>query len=196
MNRMRHGVAQSGFTMIEVLVTLVILLIGLLGLAALQSRAQVLETESYQRTQALVLLRDIAGRISANRISAASYVTGTTTPLGQGSGMDCGGTPPTTTAGRDLCEWDAALKGAAEASGGACTANGTNCVGAMVGARGCITSPAANQYLVEVVWQGMAPTAAPPASVVCGQNLYGTGTGIDDTLRRAVTTVVQMGNLN
>ena len=79
MNRIRHGAAQSGFTMIEVLVTLVILLIGLLGLAALQSRAQVLETESYQRTQALVLLRDIAGRVSANRISAASYVTGTTT---------------------------------------------------------------------------------------------------------------------
>jgi type IV pilus assembly protein PilV len=196
MNRIRHGAPQAGFTMIEVLVTLVILLIGLLGLAALQSRAQVLETESYQRTQALVLLRDIAGRVSANRISAASYVTGTTTPLGQGSGMDCVATPPTTTAGRDLCEWDAALKGAAEASGGACTASGTNCVGAMIGARGCVTSPAANQYLIQVVWQGMAPTAAPPGSIVCGQNLYGTSAGIDDTLRRAVTTVVQMGNLN
>ena len=35
--------SQSGFTMIEVLVTLVILLIGLLGLAALQSRCPVLE---------------------------------------------------------------------------------------------------------------------------------------------------------
>jgi type IV pilus assembly protein PilV len=198
MNRTRSSRVQAGFTMIEVLVTLVILLIGLLGLAALQSRAQVLETESYQRTQALVLLRDVAGRISANRIDAATYVTGTTTPLGQGSGVDCSpsGTPPTTTAGRDLCEWDAALKGAAEASGGACAANGTNCVGAMLGARGCITSPAANQYLVAVVWQGMAPTAAPPASVVCGQNLYGSSTGIDDTLRRAVTTVVQFGNLN
>jgi type IV pilus assembly protein PilV len=180
--------SQSGFTMIEVLVTLVILLIGLLGLAALQSRAQVLETESYQRTQALVLLRDISDRLSANRVDAASYVTGTT--YGQGSGLDCAATPPTNTATRDLCEWDAALKGAAEASGGACTAGGANCVGAMIGGRGCVTSPAANQYLIQVVWQGMLPTAPPPAAVPCGSGSYG-----NDSTRRAVTTLVQFGNL-
>lgn len=188
------GRRQAGFTMIEVLVTLVILLIGLLGLAALQSRAQVLETESYQRTQALVLLRDMVGRINANRSLAASYITGTASPLGKDSTKDC--SAPATTADRDLCDWDAALKGAAEASGGACTASGTNCVGAMLAARGCITNPGVDQYLVAIVWQGMASTTSPPTSVACGQNLYGSNTGIDDTYRRAVTTVVQIGNLN
>ena len=177
---------ESGVTMLEVLVTLVILLVGLLGLAALQSRAQVLETESYQRTQALVLLRDLAGRLNANRSLAASYVTGTGSPMGKGSTKDC--TAPATTADVDLCAWDAALKGASE------TASGTQ-VGAMIAARGCITSPAANQYLIQVVWQGMASTTAPPASVACGQNLYGSGTGIDDNYRRAVTTIVQIGVL-
>jgi type IV pilus assembly protein PilV len=184
-----RGSGQFGFTMIEVLVTLVILLIGLLGLAALQSRAQVLETESYQRTQALVLLRDMAGRINANRALAASYVTGTASPLGKGSTIVCPPPGPAATADIDLCAWDAALKGASE------TAAGTQ-VGAMIAARGCITSPAASQYLLAIVWQGMASTSAPPASVVCGQGFYGSGTANDDSYRRAVTTVVQIGNLN
>jgi type IV pilus assembly protein PilV len=62
----------------------------------------------------------------------------------------------------------------------------------MIGARGCITQlDAVNRiYLIQVVWQGLAPTAAPPASVTCGANQYG-----PEELRRAVTTVVQIGDL-
>jgi type IV pilus assembly protein PilV len=184
---------QLGFTMIEVLVTLVILLFGLLGLVGLQTRAQVAETESYQRTQALVLLRDMADRISANRSNASSYAFVVTAPLGSGSTIygsaACQGLAPLTQV--DLCEWDAALKGVAEASGACNQQTGANCVGAMIGARGCITSPAANQYLIQVVWQGMAKSAAPPSSVACGSGSYG-----DDMQRRAVTTVVQIGVLS
>jgi type IV pilus assembly protein PilV len=180
--------SQAGFTMIEVLVTLVILLFGLLGLVGLQSRAQVAETESYQRAQALVLLRDMADRISANRANAASYTYAVSAPLGTNSTKDC--SAPATMADTDLCQWDAALKGAAEASGACNTTTGANCVGAMVGARGCITSPAANQYLIQVVWQGLLKSAAPPAASPCGINLFG-----DETQRRAVTTVVQIGVL-
>jgi len=187
-------VAQAGFSMIEVLVTLVILVFGLLGLAGLQSRAQVAETESYQRTQALVLVRDMADRLSANRAAALAdanaYIVPTTAPLGYGSTVNCSN--PLTLAAKDLCNWDAALLGAAESAGGACnTTTGANCVGAMIGARGCITSIAANTYLIQVVWQGMAKTGAPPASVTCGQGLYDT----PDLTRRAVTTVVQLGTL-
>lgn len=179
----------AGFTMIEVLVTLVILLLGLLGLVGLQSRAQVGETESYQRAQALVLLRDMADRVNANRANAASYVFAVTAPLGNASTKDC--SAPTSMADKDLCQWDQALKGAAEASGSCNVATGANCVGAMIGARGCITSPAANQYLIQVVWQGLAKSAAPPSSVACGSGLYG-----DDAQRRAVTTMIQIGVLS
>ena len=179
MKRGPKRVRQSGFLLMEVLITMVILLIGLLGLAGLQARAQQSENESYQRVQALILLRDIADRINANRAQAANYVTGTSAPLGTGSTV-CG---TTTVADIDLCAWSAALQGAAETSGG-------NSIGAMIGARGCVTSPAADQYLVEVVWQGLVRTAAPPSTVVCGQNSYG-----DETQRRAVTTLVQIGSL-
>ena len=174
---------QSGFSMIEVLVTLLILLLGLLGLAGLVRQSQTSEMESYQRVQALVLLQDIAERISANRVAAASYVTGTSSPLGTSSVKDC--SAPATRADIDLCQWDEALKGAAE------TTSGGSQVGAMLGGRGCVTLSAANEYLIEVAWQGLSATAAPQSSVLCGKDAYG-----DDKNRRAVTTVVRIGTID
>lgn len=181
-------IGQSGFSMIEVLVTLLILLLGLLGLAGLIRQSQSSEMESYQRVQALVLLRDMAERINTNRISSASYVTGVVAPLGAGSTENCSN--PTTAVAIDRCQWDAMLKGAAETSG-------TSKVGAMIGGRGCVTQPSAaasapvNEFLVEVVWQGLSATAAPPSSVLCGKDAYG-----DDKNRRAVTTVVRIGTID
>lgn len=178
--RSRRG--QIGFSMIEVLVTLLILLFGLLGLAGLVRQSQSSEMESYQRVQALVLLKDMAERIKTNRTEAAIYVTGTDEPLGAGSSLDC--TSPVTRSEVDKCQWDDALKGAAETSG-------ASNVGAMLGGRGCVTSPSTDEYLIEVVWQGLSTTAAPPASVLCGEGVYG-----DDKNRRAVTTVVRIGTLS
>jgi type IV pilus assembly protein PilV len=178
--------SQRGDSLIEVLVTLVILAIGLLGLAGLQARMQLSEMESYQRAQALILLNDMVSRISSNQVNAASYVTGSANPLGVG--MAC----PTTTSTRqqvDAGEWCNALQGAAEtASGGK--------VGAMIGGRGCVESLGSNTYMITVAWQGMAPISAPPASVACGQGSYNNGTScVNDLCRRAVTSVVTIGNL-
>lgn len=175
--------------MVEVLVTVVILALGLLGLVGLQTRLQASEMEAYQRSQALVLLDDMANRLNSNRSQAASYVTGTSTPLG--TGYTCTVTSSSNTQVRDTCEWSEALKGAAEVSG-------TNKLGAMVGGRGCVESLGNNQYLISVVWQGMNATSAPPSSVACGQNLYNSSSGscTSDRCRRAVTTVVRIGTLS
>jgi type IV pilus assembly protein PilV len=187
---------QRGYLMIEVLITLFILAIGLLGVVGLQARAEQAETDSYQRTQALILAQDMAERISANRgaafdTSASPYIVLTTAPLGTGATKNC--TTPATTADIDLCAWSDALLGAAESYGGTCnTTNGAsrgqNCAGTLLNARGCITSPAAHVYLIQVVWQGLAASSAPPNSVGCGATLY----GADEGFRRAVTTVVQI----
>ena len=191
MNPKVGRVAQCGFLMIEVLITMFILVLGLLGIVGLQARAQQAENESYQRSQALILLRDMADRMNANRVDVASYVTGTSAPLGTGD-SNSGCSAATTIVAKDKCAWSIALLGAAETTGTCNTATGANCVGAMIGARGCVTEldATAKIYLIEVAWQGLAPTAAPPASVVCGKDLYGA-----DELRRAVTTVVQIGDL-
>lgn len=180
---------QRGSSMIEVLVTLVIVSFGLLGLAGLQSRLQTSEMESYQRSQALLLLSDMANRITTNRNNADSYVTTAATPLG--AAMT---TCPTTTASiveRDLGEWCEALKGAGETTGG-------NKVGAMIGGRGCVEDLGGGEYLITVAWQGLTPISAPPVAIACGANDYDTAGSscIDDLCRRAVTTRVRIGTLS
>lgn len=185
--------AQRGTTMIEVLVTIVILAFGLLGLVGLQTRLQLSEMEAYQRSQALILVEDLANRIATNRNDAASYVTAADDPLG--TNHTCSYTSASTRQEQDSCEWSSALQGAAETIGtGAAAAR----VGALVGGRGCVESLGSGQYLVTVAWQGMGPLSTPPASVACGKNAYNGATGsacVNDRCRRVVTTIVRIATL-
>jgi len=64
---------QTGTSLIEVLVSVVIISIGLLGLAALQSTSLKLSYESYIRTQATFLAYDMIDRIRANPEAAENY---------------------------------------------------------------------------------------------------------------------------
>lgn len=178
---------MRGVSLIEVLVTIVILAVGLLGLAGLQMRLQSSEVEAYQRTQASLLLEDMANRMGGNRKNAVDYATGSASPLGTGDSQ------PTTCAGSgygfDTCQWSNALKGAAEQSG-------TNKVGAMIGARGCIENLGADQYQITVVWQGLVPISAPASG--CGAGLYNGAAGsscINELCRRAMSTIVRVANL-
>jgi len=176
---------QAGATLIEVLISMIILAVGLMSLIVLHGRLHLLQMEAYQRSQALVLLEDLASRMYLNRNDADSYLT-TGGPIGVDS---C----PTTTATRaeaDLTEWCDILVGAAETFGG------TN-VGAVEGGRACVQSLAANQYLLTIAWQGTAPVSAPPASVTCGANLYNSPGGTpcsNDECRRVVTTIVRLAD--
>jgi len=178
---------QRGASMIEVLVTLVVVSFGLLGLAGLQTRLQTSEMESYQRSQALLLLNDMANRIATNRSNAPSYATTAANPLGVG--MVC----PTTTATmvqRDLNEWCNALQGAGETTGG-------NKVGAMIGGRGCVEDLGSGEYFITIAWQGLTPISAPPDAVACGANSYDTAGSscVSDLCRRTVTTLVRIATL-
>ncbi len=187
----------GGFTMIEVLVTLVVLALGLLGVMGLQARGQQAELESYQRGQALVLLQDMVDRMNTNRADAHSllYSTAVTFPVGGGTSVaTCAGTG----AAYDLCDWGNELNGAAEA------ASGGGLVGAMLGARGCVTYDATTElndstgtkmagtgvYTITVAWQGIAATNAPPAGLDCGKNLYPS-----EAMRRIVTSTMRVANL-
>lgn len=180
---------QHGTSLIEVLVTIVILGFGMLGLVGLQSRLQLSEMEAYQRAQALILLDDMAQRISANRNAATSYVTGAASPLGTGS--SCTLDPTASRVNQDSCEWTNALLGAAELQG-------TSKVGAFIGGRGCVESLGNGEYMVTIAWQGLGPLAAPPSSVACAQGLYNGASGskcINDLCRRVVTTIVRIATL-
>ena len=183
----------DGFTMIEVLVTIVVILLGLLGLAQLHVRIQQSELEAYQRAQALTLLSDMVSRINANRQTAPCYaITGTTgTPYLGAAGSDHLGAPACMGYGSastqalaisDLAAWDGFLNGTSETQSGAA-------VGAMIGARGCVTFDApSNTYTVAIAWQGIADLPAPTVS--CANNLYGS-----ETKRRVVWTTLTIGSL-
>ena len=176
-------VRQRGVTLLESLLTIFILAFGILGLANLAAKMQTVEVESYARSQALMLLEDMAARLSAHRSIAATYVT--TSPLGTGDTQpaDCSSTALGTA--RDQCEWSKALKGNTELSGG-------SAVGAMIDGRGCIEQLAGvdpPSYRITVAWQGLSPTIVP--GVGCSQGLYGP----DDAMRRAVAKVVSVANL-
>jgi type IV pilus assembly protein PilV len=172
---------STGVTMLEVLIAIFVLTVGLLGVAGLQSQLQTSEQEAYQRAQAIVILQDMVARVNANRKNAASYVT--TSPLGTSS-QNCSGL--TALSDIDKCQWNNELFGAAE------TSSGGTALGAMNGARGCITNPVTTmprQVVVSVVWQGVRPTVAPGATT-CGQGSYG-----DDRTRRAMVAFITIGCL-
>jgi type IV pilus assembly protein PilV len=191
LNRRISRRGQQGATLIEVLVSLVILMLGLLGLVGVMIQSQRSQVESYQRVQALLLMQDIAARMNTNRAVAACYVLPTFVGTGNSTvpaaaACTVGTAEQKARAEQDLTEWRDLLLGSAELSG-------TDKVGSVLGARGCITKdPASNLYQVSIAWQGAGATAAPPAGIPCGQGLYGT----DDAARRAVSVTVQLSNLS
>ncbi|WP_082605392.1 type IV pilus modification protein PilV [Curvibacter sp. PAE-UM] len=173
--------AQFGGAMIEVLVSMLIVSFGIMGMLGMQTQATVSQMESYQRAQALVLVKDMAQRMEANRSQVTAYLAN---DIGTGAAQDC--TALTTTAARDLCEWAAQLQGAAEVLNG-------DKVGTLISARGCISQPdpvsSPQVYMVAVVWQGLRETGAPV--VECGKDAYSS-----EAARRAATVVVQMSVLS
>lgn len=185
-NTTRSG-GQRGFTLLEVLITMVILAFGLLGLVNLQGKLHLTESEAYQRAQAVVLLQDMSNRIRSNYSQAASYVTAS--PLGTGTTLCASPSGPIAV---ERCDWSNLLQGASE------TKSGVN-VGAMVGARGCVEQIQASNptpgictpgiYRVTVTWQGLHETVAP--TLTCGQNLY--GGAAKEKFRRAISTVITVG---
>jgi type IV pilus assembly protein PilV len=188
-----NSLCVRGFTMIEILVTVVVIAVGLLGLGALHVRVQQAELEAYQRIQALTLLSDMVDRINANRQTAPCYAFTTAggvpylgTPgashLGAPTCTGYGSASTQALALNDMTAWDGFLNGNSETQGG-------NAVGAMIGARGCVSFDATtNSYTVAIAWQGITDVAAPAVS--CANNLYGA-----ETKRRVVWTTLSIANL-
>lgn len=177
---------MRGASLIEVLVTIVILAAGLVGLVGLQARLQVLEFESYQRSQALLLLQDMVSRIELNRRGAGEYA-------GQSVSASACPTDVSTVAKSDLAAWCLALAGAAETLG---SSGNAQSVGAMLGGQGCV-SGSGGLYMVTVAWQGVSPLAAPLDSVNCGAGDYScAGSEVaDERCRRTVTAMVRIASL-
>jgi len=118
---------ERGFTLIEVLVTVIILAIGLLGLAGLQLGGLRYSFSAYQRSQATIMANDIVDRMRANRNVATAG--GYDIDIGDDpNDVDCTGVgancSAASLANADLFEWKQSLADTLPAGDGAIANNG------------------------------------------------------------------------
>lgn len=179
----RRARSERGAALMEVLIAMLIVAFGMLGYVGLQAQTSVANLEGYQRSQALILVNDMAQRMALNRANAASYVA---TNIGVTDPGNCAAAG-LTRAQVDLCQWALAIQGASEVVG-------TTRSGAVLLARGCIRSivsplnSADVYYQISLAWQGLQATGASPDP--CGRDAFS-----DEALRRTVSVVVQVGRL-
>lgn len=169
-NSNKIRIRTTGFSLLEVMITILIVSVGLLGLAGLHSRSLVAETEAGGRGQALALIQDLAQRIEANQVGAKAAISSTLTLTNIGCGYACSTGSQFDT---DLCEWDTAIANAKSLSG-AC---------------GCIeTIGANNEFLLSLAWRGRDNGFAPTAAQTCGSDTITAN-------RRVVSTRVRIPSL-
>lgn len=91
---------EQGFTLIEVMVTIVVTAIGLLAFAGLLTKAVTANRQAYMRTQADIMAYDLAERMRVNRAAAVSGAYN----------LALGATPSgSSVASIDLQDWKSAL---------------------------------------------------------------------------------------
>ncbi|MFK8028748.1 MAG: type IV pilus modification protein PilV [Gammaproteobacteria bacterium] len=148
---------QHGFSLIEVLVTIVILSTGMLGIAALYVESLKSGQSALARTKAINLAADMADRIRVNRAGELSYVTNATDTLaapaswcGASVGVDAVDCTADQMAAYDIWQWKTALGN---------TSNGDFRKAGLANARGTITRNAATNpttITIEVQWSEKA----------------------------------------
>jgi type IV pilus assembly protein PilV len=205
---------KRGFTLIEVLVTLVVLMFGLLGIAGLMAKGQRASFEAFQRQQALALAGDMAERILSNRQQGANYAAAAPliTPIGNNYSTDYNDLlrnnivnclQAACNNSSDLQKYDIAVWEGQLLGNGETLATTGNTVGGLLNANACIVelsstiatcpaapAPAGNTFSrmlrISVAWQGADDTGDPSNS---GANMTcGAGLYRSATSRRLVTT--------
>lgn len=81
---------QQGFGLIEVMVSLLILAIAVLGFAAMQGQAIKATDESLERTQSLVMMRNMSEKIRLNPTAITAYQTAINSPVANAPSKSCG----------------------------------------------------------------------------------------------------------
>lgn len=189
----------AGFSLIEVLVTLLLLGIGFTNLTGLQAAAKKANYDSLQRTTAVILARDIVEMMRANPGSLDSYLT-----TGTGIGGNTLSEPEVNCrpdarcnveqlARYDMWHWEQMLDGVHEAR----VINGeVVATGGLVNPAACVqAAPAsaatgnADTYQITVVWRGLHPLDnISDATCGVGRDNY----GAEQRFRRSVMLTTQI----
>ena len=101
---------ENGFSMVEILVSMVVLSIGLLGLARLETLSTRMNQSAYFRTQASIFAQDMIGRMRANQPGVAnSSYDGLPNSQRVASCLTTSGCTSTELAQNDAFDWKLAL---------------------------------------------------------------------------------------
>lgn len=147
-----------GFTMLEVLISMVIIAFGLLGVAGLQAFALKNNQSASFRSTAILLTADISDRMRANYIAAAegSYNQPSTSAYttAVGACVSTAGCTPQQLAANDLFEWQARVAATLPAGVGIVCLDGTPNDGDVPGTPLCNESGGnVLNYVVKIWWQ-------------------------------------------
>lgn len=168
---------QQGFSMIEVLVTLLIISLALLGTAGLQAYSMRLNQGGQFRSQAVFLVADLAERMEANKPAAVagSYVKATTSvPSALSTACTVGTCTGVALAAYDLSQWENAVAAVLPQSSWSVTQ---------------VTAGNPSTYSIRVSWVDRATdttNAAYDAAADVGINATGTGERFFYTATRTV----------
>lgn len=144
------GQAQSfntGFTMVEFLVSIVVLSIGLIGLAGMQLTSLRDNSRAYMRSQASILASDLADRVRAN--PTTNYTT-----VAASENSSCSNAPGCSAsemAQHDLFEWNTKLPIELNNGAGLICIDSTPNDGANAGSADC--DGLGNNFVIKIWWQ-------------------------------------------
>lgn len=176
----RHPIPhQTGFGLVEVLVTILVLAVGLLSAASLQLLSKRSNYDAAQRTSAAHLAQDLLERMRSNSAALAGYVPAADLggdTLGDAPVVDCSDPgidcTPDELAAYDLWQWEELLDGELENADGAAA-------GGLSNPTACVTGPAfggTGTYAIAIAWRGMTEISDPETDDCgAGQGKYGDG---------------------
>lgn len=99
---------QSGFSLVESLVALLVLSVGMIGIASLYGQGLSAGRTALYRTIAVNLAAEMADRVRANRAARAAYnLAKAANPCGPGGGTNC---TPAQLAAYDKFVWEALVE--------------------------------------------------------------------------------------
>jgi type IV pilus assembly protein PilV len=137
---------QSGFSIVEALVALVVLSVGMLGIAALYVESLRAGRTAVYRTQAVNLASDMADRIRANRNALTNWaLAAADTPATQGCVAGTANCSAAQLAQDDKARWRLAIQ---QQLPGNPTANPRTPYGTVQ----VDTAPVPDQYTITVIW--------------------------------------------
>lgn len=164
--------STKGFTLIEVLISVLIMAVGVLGATGLQLRGLDANRDALMRGEATLLARDIANRIEVNP-GTAYAVAQTTDPSASSNDCTVDDCSPAEMAVYDITQWKCSINsidtsGTSPVTYPACDAvAGLDISGSLPRGNGSIVV-SGDEYTITVSWQPPKYTTASMVSLIVG----------------------------